>query len=71
LPVDAVVDHALDEIMESYGERGIRFVFAGMKARLLDTVARAGWGEEGMERPNYSSLEHALEAVGLKPKERP
>jgi SulP family sulfate permease len=65
--IDAPAIHALDEIIETYGERGIRFVFAGMKAHVRDVVARAGWGEEGMERPNYSSLEHALDAIGLKP----
>ena len=44
--IDAPSIDALEEMMARYGERRIRFFFAGMKAVLRDRAARAGWEEK-------------------------
>lgn len=62
--VDAVAVDALGEIVDSYSEHGIHFLFAGMKGPLRDLVARAGWEEKYGEAFQYPSLQQALKSIG-------
>jgi SulP family sulfate permease len=63
--MDAVAIRTLEELMETYGERHIQFLFAGMKGPVRDMVARAGWGQRFGERTQYLSITHALQAIGV------
>lgn len=62
--MDAPAIDALEEIMARYGERKIRFFFAGMKGPLRDRVAHAGWEEKYGEAFQYPSLQQALKSIG-------
>jgi sulfate permease, SulP family len=44
--IDAVAIDTLEEIVETYQERGIKFLFAGMKGPIRDLVDKAGWEEK-------------------------
>ena len=61
--IDAPAIDALEEIVARYGERQIRFLFAGMKGLLRDRVARAGWEEKYGAAFRYPSLHQALQAA--------
>ena len=63
--MDAVAIRTLEELMETYGERHIQFLFAGMKGPVRDMVDRAGWGQRFGERTQYLSITHALQAIGV------
>ena len=63
--MDAVAAHNLDELMEIYQERNVRFAFAGMKGPVRDLVARAGWNEKYGELINDPSIEQVLRRTGI------
>jgi SulP family sulfate permease len=59
--IDGVAIDTLEEIIETYKERGIRFLFAGMKGPIRDLVAKAGWKEKYGNQIKYLSIRHALQ----------
>jgi len=61
--MDAVAVDALEEMMDNYQERGIRFLFAAMKGPVRDLIQRAGWEKKYGPIFQYPSLSHALEEV--------
>ncbi len=63
--IDAVAIDTLEELMEDYQEKGIDFLFAGMKGPVRDLVARAGWNEKYGKRIQYFSIKHALQVIGM------
>lgn len=63
--MDAVAIRTLEELMETYGERQIHFLFAGMKGPVRDMVDRAGWKQRIGERTQYLSVTHALQGIGV------
>jgi SulP family sulfate permease len=64
--IDAVAIDALEEVIESYHEKGIQFLLAGMKGPVRDLVAKAGWEEKYGERIKHLSIQHALQHIGLR-----
>lgn len=60
--IDAGGISMLEELMESYGKRKIRFLFAGMKGPIRDLVNKAGW--KGKYDIEYNSIQNAL-GIGL------
>jgi SulP family sulfate permease len=62
--VDAVAVDTLEEMMRDYHEKGISFVFAGMKGHIRDLVARAGWEEKYGESIKHFSVKQALQEIG-------
>lgn len=62
--IDAPAIDALEVIMARYGDRKIRFRFAGMKGPVRDRVARAGWEEKYGEAFRYPSLHLAIKSIG-------
>ncbi len=63
--IDAVAADTLSDMMENYHERGIQFLFAGMKGPVRDLVSKAGWQEKYGKNIEYLSLQHALKDIGL------
>ncbi len=63
---DAVAIDALEEVIENYHEKGIQFLFAGMKGPVRDLVGKAGWEEKYGERIKHPSIQHALQSIGLR-----
>ncbi len=61
--MDAVAVDALEEMMDNYRERGIRFLFAAMKGPVRDLIQRAGWEKKYGLIFQYPSLSHALKEV--------
>jgi SulP family sulfate permease len=64
--IDAVAIDALEEVIENYHEKGIQFLFAGMKGPVRDLVAKAGWEEKYGDRIKHPSIQHALQSIGLR-----
>jgi len=64
--IDAVAIDALEDVIENYHEKGIQFLFAGMKGPVRDLVAKAGWEEKYGERIKYPSIQQALQEIGLR-----
>jgi len=52
-------------IGRSTNEKGIQFLFAGMKGPVRDLVGKAGWEEKYGERIKHPSIQHALQSIGL------
>jgi len=63
--IDAVAIDALEEVIENYHQKGIQFLFAGMKGPVRDLVGKAGWEEKYGERIKHPSIQHALQSIGL------
>lgn len=63
--IDAVAIDTLEDVIENYHEKGIQFLFAGMKGPVRDLVAKAGWEEKYGERIKHPSIQHALHSIGL------
>jgi SulP family sulfate permease len=61
--MDAVAINALEEMIGTYQERGIKFLFAGMKGPIRDLVAKARWEEKYGNQMKYLSVRHALQEV--------
>jgi len=61
--MDAVAVDSLEELMDNYQERGIRFLFASMKGPVRDLVLRAGWEKKYGPIFQYPSLFHALKEI--------
>jgi len=61
--MDAVAVDVLEEMMDNYRDRGIRFLFAAMKGPVRDLVQRAGWEKKYGPIFQYPSLSHALKEV--------
>ena len=61
--IDAPAIDALEEILDRYEERGIRFLLTGMKGPVRDLVARAGWEEKYREAFQFPSLQQALMSI--------
>jgi len=64
--IDAVAIDALEDVIENYHEKGIQFLFTGMKGPVRDLVAKAGWEEKYGERIKHPSIQHALQSIGLR-----
>lgn len=65
--IDASAVHALRELITSHRERGITFVFAGMKGPVRDVIARAGWDAATGYWQECHSVRDALDRIGLPP----
>ena len=61
--IDAAAITTLEELMEDYAARGVRFALAGTKGPVRDLVARAGWNEKYGQAVQHTSLKQALEAI--------
>jgi SulP family sulfate permease len=61
--IDAVAVSVLEEMMEQYKTRGIRFLYASMKGPVRDLVKRAGWHEKYGESFQYLSIQKALDRI--------
>lgn len=66
--MDAVAIDTLEEMMDSYRERGVRFLFASMKGPVRDLVQRAGWDKKYGNVFQYPTLAHALAEIEQKRK---
>ena len=53
----------LEEIIDSYGEQGVSFAFAGMKGPVRDLTERAGWRKKYGKLVDYSSIRQALSDI--------
>jgi SulP family sulfate permease len=58
--MDVVAADALEEMMDNSRDRGVRFLFAGMKGPVRDLIQRAGWDEKYGDIFHYPTLSHAL-----------
>lgn len=63
--MDAVAVRTLEEMMDTYGERGITFTYAAMKGPVRDLVARAGWTEKYEKNLIHASVQHVLRGIGV------
>jgi SulP family sulfate permease len=61
--VDAVAISTLENIIEAYREREIRFAFCCMKGPVRDLIAKAGWEGKYGEYIGYRSLQQALKRI--------
>lgn len=61
--MDAMAIKGLEEVIDSYGEHGISFAFAGMKGPVRDLAERAGWREKYGKLVEYSSIRQALSDI--------
>jgi SulP family sulfate permease len=61
--IDAVAVSILEEMMEQYQNRDIRFLFAAMKGQVRDLVKCAGWHEKYGESFQYPSIHNALARI--------
>lgn len=64
--IDAVAIHTLEELVDTYREKGIDFAFTEMKGPVRDLVAKAGWHRKYGKHAEYVSIKHALQDAGLK-----
>ena len=69
--VDAVAISTLENIIEAYSERGIRFLFCCMKGPVRDLVAKAGWEEKYGEHIGYRLLQQAVKRIRAVAGEQP
>lgn len=61
--MDGVAIDSLEEMMKSYGEKEIQFIFTDVKGPVRDLISKAGW-EEKFGRPiHYPTLRHAIESI--------
>lgn len=61
--MDGVAIDSLDEMMKTYGEKEIQFIFTDVKGPVRDLISKAGW-EENLRRPlYYPTLLHALKQI--------
>jgi SulP family sulfate permease len=65
--IDASAVHDLQELMASYHDRGIIFLFAAVKGPVRDVLERAGWDEDPGRWRTCRSLGDALSHLGLEP----
>lgn len=63
--IDAVSIRSLDEILQAYLERGVRFAFSGMKGPIRDLVHKAGWNEKDGVHLEFLTVRHALHELKL------
>jgi len=63
--IDAVAIARLEGMMDDYQERGIAFIFAGMKGPVRDLVSRAGWERKYGDRIRPVSVKRVLEEIGV------
>ena len=68
--IDAVAIARLERVMDDYQERGIAFIFAGMKGPVRDLVTRAGWEVRYGDRIRAVSIKRLLEDLGVIKKSR-
>ena len=61
--IDGCAVETLERLMETYGERDIRFALAGMKGPVRDVVERAGWQTRLGKRMHYRSVRRAVDDV--------
>lgn len=61
--MDGVAVDSLEEMMRTYGEKGIQFVFTDVKGPVRDLISKAGWEETFGRSIQYSSLHHALRQI--------
>jgi SulP family sulfate permease len=65
--MDAVAVTTLEQLMEDYSHRGVRFALAGMKGPVRDLVGRAGWESKYGHWTQFTTVRHALEEIGVSP----
>jgi SulP family sulfate permease len=63
--IDAASIKSLDEIIQAYLGRGIRFVFAGMKGPVRDLTRKAGWDRRDGIHLGFLTVRHALHELDL------
>ncbi|UCG64870.1 MAG: solute carrier family 26 protein [Deltaproteobacteria bacterium] len=61
--IDAVAIHTLEELMDTYREKGLNFALSEMKGPVRDLVAKAGWHEKYGKQVEYLSIKHALRDI--------
>ncbi|WNF38699.1 solute carrier family 26 protein [Bacillaceae bacterium IKA-2] len=61
--IDAVALHSLKELIETYNEASIEFLFSGVKGPVLDLMKKAGFTEKTTKKISYFSIEHALKEI--------
>lgn len=63
--IDALGIETLERLTEIYGPRGVRFAFAAMKGPVRDLTQRADWSGKYGPHCSYSSIERALQGIGV------
>jgi len=63
--MDAIAIDALEEMMDSYREKKVFFLFAEMKGPVRDLIMKAGWEDKYGKQFRYPSIEHALREIEL------
>jgi len=61
--MDGCAVETLERLIDSYGETGIDFAFAGMKGPVRDVAERAGWHKRLGRRMRYATIRHALDDI--------
>lgn len=58
--IDAPAVHGLEELISSHRERGVTFLFAGMKGPVRDIIQRAGWDAQVGHWQECHSVQDAI-----------
>jgi SulP family sulfate permease len=62
--IDAIAIHVFNGVMDNYSEKGVTFLFAGMKGQVRDIVKRSDLQRMFGENIMYGNLKQALKKVG-------
>lgn len=63
--IDAVALHSLKELIETYNEAKIEFLFSGVKGPVLDLMKKAGFTDKPTNKISYFSIKQALEEIAV------
>lgn len=63
--IDAVALHSLKELIQTYNEASIEFVFSGVKGPVLDLMKKADFTENPAKRISYFSIVQALKEIAV------
>lgn len=61
--IDAVALHSLKDLIQTYNEAKIEFLFSGVKGPVLDLMKKAGFTEKPTNKISYFSIEQALKEI--------
>lgn len=61
--IDAVALHSLKDLIQTYNEAKIKFLFSGVKGPVLDLMKKAGFTEKPTNKISYFSIEQALKEI--------
>lgn len=61
--IDAVALHSLKDLIQTYNEAKIEFLFSGVKGPVLDLMKKAGFTEKPSNKISYFSIEQALKEI--------